>query len=297
VTFFEIRFAGELSPFAAVFVAIGTLWLLSWIDLGSTVSPLETQSRYRLSSDVFQPSSETAYVAGALLLIASLGLLLGPAAMDTVAQTDGQVEVVGWMAEDSVTNDRDEFVASQWGEQRFYNYHVFGESDSYRTGVQDDIEALYGSSTPDAEYGRFSSGIGYLVFESLEDVPENTGPEEGYTRLVEHYGSATSDADGVGHYRVQFVSSDGEYLVFTPVSGATIRGSGPVDERFDVSTDVAVPGASFTYTRYVDTATNGTYTVRVAHPGSYEVGERGTVTVTEEDVRQGHTVNVTRTDS
>ncbi|MFC5133788.1 MULTISPECIES: hypothetical protein [Haloferacaceae] len=292
VTLFEIRFAGELSPFTAVFVAVGALWLLSWIDLAAPVSPIEGGSRYRLPPDAFRPSSETAYVAGMLLLVASLGILLGPAAMDTVAQTDEQVEAVGWMTEDAATNEPDEFVASQWGEQRFYNYHVFGESDSYRTSVQDDIEALYGSSTPDAEYDRFNSGIGYLVFEELEDVPEGTGPEDGYIRLVEEYGSATASADGVGHYRLRFASSDGGYLVFKPVPGATINGTGPVDERFNASTDVSVPGASFTYSRYVEPTDTGTYSVRVAHPGTYDLGDQGTVTVSEADVREGRTVSV-----
>ncbi|RAW46456.1 hypothetical protein DQW50_03540 [Halorubrum sp. 48-1-W] len=292
VTLFEIRFAGELSPFTAVFVAVGTLWLLSWIDLAAPVSPIETASRYRLSPDTFRPSSETAYVAGMLLFVASLGILLGPTAMDTVAQTDGQVEAVGWMAEDAATNEPEEFVASRWGEQRFYNYHVFGESDSYRTGVQDDIEVLYASSRPDDEYDRFDSGVGYLVLEELEDVPAEAGPEDGYTRLVERYGSATAGADGVGRYRLRFVSSGGGYLVFTPVPGATINGTGPVDERFNASTDVSVPGASFTYSRHVDPTDNGTYSVRVAHPGTYDVGERGTVTVTEDDIRGGNTVRV-----
>ncbi|GAA0512875.1 dolichyl-diphosphooligosaccharide--protein glycosyltransferase [Halorubrum aquaticum] len=286
---FEIRFTGELSPFMAIFVAVGTLVLLEKIDVAEPPTLFGERRRRKLDLDAFRPTEQTAYAVGVLLLVGSLSLVMVPAVMDTVAQEDAQVEAIEWMSADATDGERPEFVLSRWGRQRLYNYHVFGEGESYSVSSQDDLEAMLTSSDPDAEYDRFASGVGYMVLERLEN--QDPTPEQGYTRLFEHFGSANGDVDGAGHYRVEFVSSDESRVVFTPVSGATINGTGPTDERLDVETNVSVPGASFTYTRYAEPGADGAYSVTVAHPGTYEVGER-TVTVSEADVREGRTVVV-----
>ena len=287
----EIRFTGELSPFAAVFIAVAALWLLDRIDLVAPTSVVGDQTPRRLRRESIRPSGESVYLVGMLLLLASLSLFMVPAIMGNVAHDDGKVEAATWMAEDAEETDRERFVASAWGDQRFYNYHAFGESDSYRTSIQDDIELLFGSPDPDAEYERFDSGMGYLVLETVDDF--EAGPQSGYVRLVENYGAADGDVDGVGHYQVEFVSTDRQYVVITPVPGATIQGTVDDDERFTVETDVDAGGVAFTYTRHVDPDDDGTFAVTVAQPGTYEVdGEE--VAVNGTDVREGNAVEMER---
>jgi len=288
-TFFEIRFTGELSPFMAIFIALGTVVLLQTIDAAEPVSVFNNRSRQQLTTESFRPAQNTAYVALTLLLVASLSLFMIPAITGNVAQTDAQVEAIEWMQADAAGVDRPEFVLSKWGRQRLYNYHVFNRGRSYSVGAQEDMVSLLSSTDPDAEYSRFAEGVGYLVLEPLQ-APETT-PEQGYERLIEHYGSANGSIDGVGHYRVMFVASDGSRLVFVPVTGATIGGTGPANQQLRVETDVRIPGKSFTYTRYAVTNETGAFSVRVAHPGTYRVGNRS-VTVTDTDVRQGNTVRL-----
>jgi len=285
---FEVRFAGELSPFMAVFTAVGVLVLLAKTDLAAPPALFGSRTRQPLVFDGDVSVAKLTYLVGALLLIASLSLFMVPATLDTVAQEDSNVEAIEWMAADAAEHDRPAFVLSRWGRQRLYNYHVFGESQGYSVGAQADMEELLSSTDPDAEYDRFSSGVGYIVLEDLGDV--EVGPEQGYARLVYRLGSAGDGVDGVGHYRAQFVSSDGSVVVFTPVPGATIEGEGPPDEELTVETTVSIPGAEFTYTRRVETGPDGAYSVTVAHPGTYDVGN-GTATVTETDVREGRTVS------
>ena len=284
----EIRFVAKLAVFTAVFTAAGTVWILARIDLLTSQNLFGTRPRYRLTRGAFRPSATAVYVAGALLLLASLSLILVPATTSSIMHEDGQVEAAMWMSENAETTERSEFVAASFGDQRFYNYFVFGESDTYSTSVQADIEELYMSTDPDAEYDRFDSGVGYLVLDDLGDV--GLGPESGHARLIDRYGAATDEVDGVGHYRVEFVSADGGYLVISPVPGATIEGPTDAEERFMTGTDVEAGSVEFRYTRQVK-PDDGRISVTVAHPGSYDVdGE--TVAVTEEDVSEGATIEV-----
>jgi dolichyl-diphosphooligosaccharide--protein glycosyltransferase len=288
-TFFEIRFSGELSPFMSIFTALGAVVLLQTIDAAKPISVLNNRSPQQLTTASFQPTQETVYIALTLLLVASLSLFMIPAITGNVAQTDAQVEAIEWMQTDAAGADRPEFVLSKWGRQRLYNYHVFDRGRSYSVGAQEDMVSLLSSTDPDAEYSRFAEGVGYLVLEPLQG-PETTS-KQGYERLINHYGSANGSVDGVGHYRVTFVASDESRLVFVPVKGATISGTGPANQQLEVETDVRVPGKSFTYTRYAVTNETGMFSVRVAHPGTYRVGNQSVI-ITNSDVRKGKTVRL-----
>lgn len=289
---FQIRFAGELAPFAAIFTGVGVLFLLAKLDLASPPTFFGDRSRVAVSTAPLQQISRSIYIVFVLLLVASLSLFMVPITMDSAAHEESQVEAIEWMSADAAEHNREEFVVSNWGDQRLYNYHVFGGGDTYSVSAQHDMVTLLESTSPDKEYDRFDSGVGYIVLPELDDA--NVTDEQGYTRLVEHLGTASGDVDGVGHFRAQFVSSDRTYVVFTPVPGATIKGTGQPDERVVVETPVKIPGAEFTYTRYATPNAEGNFTVTVAHPGTYDVGNQ-TVTVTEADVREGRTVT-TQTD-
>jgi dolichyl-diphosphooligosaccharide--protein glycosyltransferase len=68
-------------------------------------------------------------------------------------------------------------------------------------------------------------------------------------------------------------------------------GASPV--TVTLATGVSIPRAEFTYERRTTADANGTYSVRVAHPGTYQIdvdGETREVTVEESAVRNGSTV-------
>jgi dolichyl-diphosphooligosaccharide--protein glycosyltransferase len=74
--------------------------------------------------------------------------------------------------------------------------------------------------------------------------------------------------------------------VFTLVPGGTFTGTAPPNETVTISTDVDLPGASFTYERSVQTTMDGRYAVTAPYPGTYAVGE-STYRLTDNDVRSG----------
>jgi len=291
---FEIRFTGELSPFAAVLTATAVVALFGKVDLVAEPSLAPDRDRVQFRTDLRTlPSVRTAYIAGALVLVASLSLFLVPAVMGSVAQEDGTVEATRWIADDAADRDGPEFVLSRWGRNRVYNYHVAGESSGYSYALAN-YEPFLASTDPDGEYyDQFSGRVGYVAVSKLDDETESDlPPSVAYSRLYDRLGSAGDDADGVGHYRAAFVASDRSVVVFRVVPGATITGTAAdadAGEDLVAETDVSIPNAEFTYRRHVDPAADGSYNVTVAQPGTYEVGGE-TVTVTEADVREGATV-------
>jgi len=291
---FEIRFTGELSPFAAVLTATAVAALFGEVDLVAAPSLGSDRGRVRFRIDPRTlPSARAAYLSVALVLVASLSLFLVPAIMGSVAQDDGTVAATEWIAADAADRDGPEFVLSRWGRNRAYNYHVAGESDEYSYALSN-YEPFLASTDPDGEYyDQFRGRVGYVAVSSLGDRTEGDLPAEvAYGRLYDRLGSAGGGVDGVGHYRAAFVAPDRSVVVFRVVPGATITGTAAdadADGDLVAETDVSIPNAAFTYRRHVDPAADGSYNVTVAHPGTYEVGGE-TVTVTETDVREGATV-------
>jgi len=81
--------------------------------------------------------------------------------------------------------------------------------------------------------------------------------------------------------------------IVSVVPGATIEGEGPPpDAMIAVATPFSVAGQDLVYQRFARTGSDGTFSVTVAQPGTYEIaGTEATVTVTEADVYEGETVS------
>jgi dolichyl-diphosphooligosaccharide--protein glycosyltransferase len=178
------------------------------------------------------------------------------------------------------------YVLSEWGRNRMYNYVVNGRSRSYAYARRHYENFLF-TSDGVGWYDEFEGRVGFVVTREFETVG-SAHDFHLYVRLQREFGSATDDAPGVGHFRAIYSSPDGEYKAFSLVPGATIVGS---TEAERVATDVSIPNAEFEYVRSIERDENGRATVVVAHPGEYRVGDRR-VTVTDRAVRTGDTVRL-----
>jgi dolichyl-diphosphooligosaccharide--protein glycosyltransferase len=194
---------------------------------------------------------------------------------------DGYAEERGWESPEN-------YVLSKWGRNRMFNYFVNGESESYWFARQN-YEKFLSSREPASEYRRLNDQVRFVV---TKDLNQNAPADLTYARLHNRFGSAGSNgAPGVGHYRAVYASDDGSVKVFTLVPGANVTGTVGPNETVTVSTQVEIDGGEFEYTRRVEAGADGNFSVTVAHPGIYEVGNR-TVTVGEDAVRNGGNVSV-----
>lgn len=276
----QLRFAGELSPFASIFAAVGIIWTFSKVNLTKKLACFGVRTRRAIRPiGNLTSASQGVYIGIALIVILVLGIFTTTAVMGAVTITDEEYEAATWIEEHAETHDEQDFVLSRWGRNRMYNYIVNGESESY--GYAERTYAPFIESTdPDEWYTEFSGRVGYIVIEDLGINPEAAQPERTYTQMFLYDGSATQQTDGVGHYQLLHRTEHGTQAIFRPVEGANLTGSGPPDETVLVQTEVSLnEEQSFNYTRRTTTDENGQYEVRVAYPGEYRssTGERGTV--------------------
>ncbi|OYR67222.1 hypothetical protein [Halorubrum ezzemoulense] len=153
-----------------------------------------------------------------------------------------------------------------------YNYFASGESDSY-SFARETYPIFVAADDPDTQYERYDDRIGYVV------VNEPLG-----STLTDG-----SDGQHLGHYRALYASDD--VVGYVVVPGAQIERTGTPGTNMTVETAVSIDGASFTYERETTVDDDGTYTVTVAYPGEYAVGNES-VRVTEADVESGSSIVV-----
>ncbi|MEF8825525.1 MAG: hypothetical protein V5A27_04160, partial [Halapricum sp.] len=281
------RFGGELAPFLAVLGGLGMLGLLGWLDIvrrppqlggpdGPPEPPVKVPDRTRL-----------ALLGGIVGMFTGTGTLYTTLINARVTIDKEAVRAAQWMQEYAL--DRgwtypNNFVLSEWGRNRMFNYIVNGQSASYAYAQRYYEDFLF---TSDAQrwYDQFVDRVGFVVVRDFDHI-DTTNPFLMYTRLL-RFGSAGKRSPGLGHYRAVYASPDREYVVFTLVPGATV--SGTVERTTEISTDVSISGAEFEYSRRIDPDEDGSFTVTVAHPGIYRLGER-TVEVTEHAVQNGTVV-------
>ncbi|WP_254545784.1 STT3 domain-containing protein [Halomarina pelagica] len=286
----QTRFAGELSPFVAVFAGLGFVHLAERVDLAARPVPLRDPPE---RTDDGRPSlrlpdrRRLGALALLFLLVGGLGMIQVPVKTSLVTVPEGQYRTataIDAHAEERGLSYPESYVLSEWGRNRVYNYFVGGEAASYGY-ARANYDAFVESTTPDPWYERFRGRVGYVVV-GADDARFSNAIG---ARLHDRYGSRGDGVAGLAHYRAIYASPDGEYVAFAVVPGATVVGPAS-GESVAVETGVEIDGASFAYERRA-TVEDGTVRVTVAYPGTYSVGGE-TVYVSEAAIEEGRTVRV-----
>ncbi|WP_227134343.1 hypothetical protein [Halorubellus salinus] len=280
----SVRFAGQLSIVVAVFAALGFVHLAEWIDVANQPAPFSNE----VVDSLQLPDRRQAFaLVGLFLLVTALSIVQVPVKTSQITQTNDGYETAAWMASHSESEGLEypeNYVLSQWGHNRMYNYFVNGEARSYgyaRSNYADFVTSTNGT----AWYERLRDRVGFVV--TTRDVLTNESTLG--TRLHRHNGSRTDSSPGVGHYRLLHVEQDGAYKVFTLVPGAEVRGRADPGSTVTVRTTVSLDSHSFEYVREATADANGTYSIHVPYAGTYSVAGQS-VTVPAEAVTEGATI-------
>ncbi|QLK26805.1 MFS transporter [Natrinema zhouii] len=318
----QVRFAGQLAIPLAVLTGLGIVQLLAVVDLARTPIPFresdvstggargggpaaadggertdESQSSSKRGSDSsrsLEPSisipdgRRIGYLLGIGLLVFGLSLIYVPGLTADVTHGEAKIEAVSAIGDHADAANQtypENFVLSEWGDNRMYNHFVNGESQSYGY-AQSNYGEFRSGTDPDGRYDQFSGRVGYVVVTAVDgDAPA----ESAQVRLLEEYGAGGNGTDGLAHYQALFV--DDEAAAFAVVPGATLEIPGESGENVTVETEVSVSGESFTYEREEVIEDNGQATVTVPYAGEYTVGNR-TVRVSEDDVLNGSSISL-----
>jgi dolichyl-diphosphooligosaccharide--protein glycosyltransferase len=294
LSFFQIRFAGQISLFTAVYAGVGFVWLADRIGIIEAPSPFDdaeaADRTLRPAADMsnrtrigLPSASNFGYLVVLFVLIANVGLI-GLPGFTGLPVDDSVYQAATWTSD--YANQQDDgspnYVFSDWDVNRMYNYIVTGNSRSYAY-ARDNYGQFLSSSQPERWYDRLRGRAGFVVTSNADEA----FPESSIQVLLhENLGSHQDGQSGVANYRAMYVGRDGSPKVFELVPGARITGVGPPNTTIDVSTTVELRRTTFTYARQVRTNRYGDYGVTVPYPGSFEVGGR-TVAVDESTVASG----------
>jgi len=281
----QVRFAGELAVFIALFAGFAFVYLLAVLDIAAPPAVFadrdpRSDATPRVRSISTPDASTFLYVGLAFLLVSGLGIMVTPVRTNTIVPSENTYEAAAWMAEavesPEWTNDQT-YVLSQWGQNRLYNAFVSGESRSYGY-ARSNYESFLGANDSQAWYERLRGRVGFVVVDDSH-VSANA---------TETIGAGLTDrGSGLGHYRA--VWTNGSKTVYTLVPGATITGEANASESVTVTHEGTVAGEQFTYER-TTAVTNGTYSVRVPYAGTYEAAGTA-IEVSEKAVNAGNSVN------
>ena len=304
LSFFSIRFGGEASIPLAVFAALGFVHIAERVDLATRPAPFREPEGApaqadggRRPGDGRRPGADgeslvdfswpdgrafaSLVVLG--LLLCGLGLMQVPIKTGQLTVTDETyetaTEIDAYAAEYNLS-DSENYVLSEWGRNRVYNYFVSGNSRSYGYARQQYPQVL------NAEPGSAPPGrVGFLVVDRAGNWSEGSV----HDRLMNY----DEGASGLAHYRA--VARTGQTRAFAAVPGANVTGQLEANvTTATLVTEVRVPGWEFAYARET-TVTNGSFATRVAHPGQYRVladgQERATLVVPEDAVLNGTRVD------
>lgn len=306
----QVRFAAQLVVPLSVLGGVGFVYALSAVDLVRRPLPFRGGTDGPGNGDAVDtpairlPDARAGvYLLAVGLLLCSFSLLYVPGLTAQTTYTDGEYAAVQEISSHAEATDReypDNFVLSQWGNNRMYNYFVNGESRSYGYAMSNFDDFRFGDD-PDGWYDEFDGRVGYVV---VTDADIEVPPESAQAQLLDGHGTglgagdggagAVDDADDIdgsadalAHYRAILIEND--VAAFAVVPGATIEVQVEPDEDVVAETTATVSGEPLSYERTTTADENGTATVTVAYPGDYEVAGN-TVTVTTDDVEGGETV-------
>ena len=280
----QVRFAGELALLLAV---VGGVVVARWASrLVETVGSSRRVVAFVLIVAVATPTATGVPGIGDG----------ATAKFDELVVPGADHEAADWMRDHA---DRqglrfpENYVLSEWGLNRMYNYVVSERSlprlryDFARTNY---VAFLRGT---DAErwYQRFfmDRRRGYLAIGRLRSG-DAAAATTNYATLYRRYGSAGERAPGTGRYRWLHSVRGGAVQIYRVVPGATVTANVSEAGTVEVVRASPVGPDDAPYRRRVRPE-NGSVSVRVAYPGSYRVGAGDvTASVTESDVTEGRTV-------
>jgi len=288
----QLRFAGELAVPVAPLAGFGFVHLAHWLGSARDPPSFLRERSPRGSVDLRIPDRQTAVsLLVLLLLVGSMSLVMIPVKTDQItvpAEKYRAATAADRYAAAHESTYPENYVFSDWDDNRMYNYFVSGESRSYgyaRSNYGDFLRSSDGAEW----YARLRDRAGFVV---TERTRSNTVSDRSLqARLHTQYGSESPAAAGLSHYRAVYVSEDGSVKLFAIVPGARLVGTADPDTAVSVSTNQSVTGHRFTYSRTVETDASGEYSITVPYPGVYTVEGRS-VQVSDEAVRRNSTVEV-----
>jgi dolichyl-diphosphooligosaccharide--protein glycosyltransferase len=177
----------------------------------------------------------------------------------------------------------DNYVFSDWGRNRIYNYYTSGQSRSYQY-AQQNYASFTTSQEPEQWYAQLSANpTGYVVVKPPGEGT-NPPPETMQSRLWENWGSATAEVSGTSHYRAVYANE--ERKVYELVSGATVVGEAQPGTEVVATAEVSADGHEFTYRNRVTANPYGIYSVTVPYSGTYEISQTR-VQISDQDFQTG----------
>lgn len=278
---FQVRFAAKFAVLCAVFAGVGLVYLLSAVDLARPVTLFDREPPDSPSLALPETPTVGAYLVGAVGLVFLLNLIFVPSLLSQIQYTDGQIgamESVDERVEGLNQSYPDNFVLSEWGDNRMYNHFVNGESRSYGY-AQAQYKPFISDSDPDSYFSNFNNRVGYVVLTDI-DAPEGTIQDT----LYADFGAGN---DSVAHY--QLIYAENGVRAFAVVAGAVIQTQANPGTNVTVTRTIKTAGEQFEYQRTATANNNGIANIRVAYPGEYTVGGQ-TVSVNETQVNSGATV-------
>ncbi len=291
----QLRFAAQFMIPLSVLAGVGFVYLLSAIDLVRRPVPFRSADGSRDTLSVTVPDRQkTIYIIGVGLLVCGLSFVYVPTLTGETTYDDEQLQAVAAIEDHETPTDREypeNFVLSEWPENRMYNYFVNEEANSYDY-ARLNFDEFRSHTNPDRQYEEVGHRVGYVVVTDVGEAPPDTTQEQ----LLGELGGGTETHDPLEHYQLLAVDDERSTATFALVSGATLSGSGGPGDRISISTNVSVDSESFSYDREVVVDQYGAFELTVPYPGEYTVGET-TITVTETDVEQGATIDTTEQES
>ncbi len=298
LTVLQIRFGGQASIALAPFAGLGFVHLASRIDVveppapfraadsdGRSVGPDGSTEEDRSVVDFAWPNrTQASYLLALFVLLAGLSVVQIPIKTSQIVIEDDTYETASWLSDYDADVEGDDYVLSEWGRNRVYNYFVSGQSQSYAFARDNYVPFMAAVGNESQWYDRIRHRIGYVV--AGDQWPSRTIGN----RLRANYGSKTSDAPALEHYRAVHETANGDYTVFDVVPGAVITGESQPNSTFTTSVEASVGDKTVTYEKSVDVNRFGVYETVVPYAGTYQLGDQ-TASVSVRNVTAGGVVS------
>ena len=199
---FQMRFAGELSTFLAVFSGLGFVHIADRVDLARPPVPFRETAPVRGDGGDSEPAFELPTPRGAVsllflfLLVAGLGVTQAPVKANQAPVAGHEFETAIWIdqyaAENGIETD---YVFTEWGRNRMYNYFVNGNARSYGF-ARANYRAFLRATQPEEWYERLRGRVGFVVLDRYDSEDATL-----HNRLTRGFGGRHDGFDGSGHYR------------------------------------------------------------------------------------------------